>query len=139
MKSPYLALFILFSSIPIIYFFKTSLNPFGLPFVVFGLFMYFHSKHTMGKYWSIKIEKKPEIIKKGFFKYIRHPLYTGLLIAGFGGAVSTENLVFLAYLIFVCIPFVYKRAILEEETLKSKEYEEYKKATGMFFPKIKNL
>ena len=125
---------LLFNILVLILFAK-NLNPYGLPLVVFGLFMYFHSKREMRDAWSIKVEKKDKIITSGFFRHIRHPLYTGLLLSGFGAAISTTNFPLIASLIFITMPFIYKRALLEEKFMDSRAYRDYKKRTGMFFPK----
>lgn len=122
--------------------FFTELDDFnflGTPLIIIGLIIYFYNKHLMGKTWSIKIEKKNKIINKGLFKYIRHPLYLGVLIGLIGGAITTNSLLLLALIIFTYVPFIYKRALIEEELL-SKEltgYKEYIKKTGRFLPKIR--
>lgn len=113
-------------------------NYYGLPLITTGLIIYFYNKHVMGKTWSIKIEKKDKIITKGLFKYIRHPLYLGILIGLIGGAISTTSIELLFFITFTYTPFIYKRAVIEENLLTKelKDYKEYMNHTGRFLPRL---
>lgn len=115
-----------------------SLNYLGIPLIILGCFIYFYNRHLMGKTWSVNIETKNEIIIKGLFKHVRHPLYLGALTACVGGIIFTNNLLWLAIFVFFTIPFTYYRARIEEKLLLKtlKGYKDYMKRTKMFFPKI---
>lgn len=112
------------------------INWIGFPFIIFGAYSYFYNKHVMGKYWTIKVEKKNIIVKSGFFKYIRHPLYFGALITCLGLIISTFNSYLTIIFLFIDLPYTYYRAKIEEKLLiKSlKGYKEYMKNTWMFIP-----
>jgi protein-S-isoprenylcysteine O-methyltransferase Ste14 len=113
-------------------------NWFGIPIILFGAFCYFYNKHIMGKYWSIKVKKQNKIVKSGFFKYVRHPLYLGALITCLGLIISTFNIYLLITFLLIDLPYTYYRARLEEKLLiKSlKGYKNYMKTTWMFIPRL---
>lgn len=68
-----------------------------------------------------------ELITDGMFKYCRHPLYTGLIMAIVGASIVTESetrLLFSAVLAAV----LWNKSALEERMLVEKygvQYEEY--------------
>ncbi len=78
-----------------------------------------------------------ELVKSGLYKYVRHPIYTGILISSFSFAMATESGFRILISILLYILFIVKSEY--EERLLTKrymEYELYKKTTGRFFPKI---
>ncbi len=78
-----------------------------------------------------------ELITSGLYKYIRHPIYSGILGVLFGYAIYSKGgdklIVFLLlYLLF------FLKSLYEEKrlTLIFENYQDYKKKTGRFLPKI---
>ncbi len=118
--------------------FSKFTNPYGFPLIIIGLFIYFYHKHLMGSVWSPDVKPKKQLITKGLFNYLRHPLYFGLLLAYAGFILSTLSLLLMVVFIFVNVPYVYKRALVEEDLLsrKLKGYKSYMKRTGRFMPKF---
>ncbi len=78
-----------------------------------------------------------QLIQRGIYKYIRHPIYTGILFFSIGYAVYSENTLRFIVFVFLLIFFTLKAAY-EEELLQQKfpNYAAYKKTTGIFFPCI---
>ena len=75
--------------------------------------------------------------QKGLYRYIRHPIYLGLLIAGLAFLFSKPTIqAGLAY--FLLMLFTNIRADLEEGMLEEKypEYTNYKKSTKRYIPFI---
>ena len=79
-----------------------------------------------------------ELIQAGIYKFIRHPIYTGILFFTFGFSMYSENALRLIIFFSLLILFRFKAAY-EEKLLQDKysNYTDYKKTTGMFLPKIK--
>lgn len=79
-----------------------------------------------------------ELIQSGIYKYVRHPIYTGILFFTFGFSLFSENTLRLIIFVSLLILFRFK-AGYEEKLLQKKysNYEEYKKTTGMFLPRMK--
>jgi protein-S-isoprenylcysteine O-methyltransferase Ste14 len=85
-----------------------------------------------------QFEKTSELIDKGIFKYIRHPLYSSLLFLTWGIFLknTTDLLLFITVL---SSAFLYLTAIFEEkECIKffGEKYSEYMKRSKMFIPFI---
>ncbi|GIL77202.1 hypothetical protein Vretimale_3118 [Volvox reticuliferus] len=79
--------------------------------------------------------KKHQLVVSGIYGYVRHPMYGGLLLAGFGLAVLTRNETRLAILALLWWVLENKVAV-EEKALAARypEYEEYKTKVKKFFP-----
>jgi protein-S-isoprenylcysteine O-methyltransferase Ste14 len=101
--------------------------------------------NTLGRWqlkgnWAdhIRIYEEHTLITSGVYNAVRHPLYTSIILMLFGGCLAYKNLLCAALTVFVFIPFIYYRAKQEENMLREEfaEYDEYKKNTGMFFPKL---
>ena len=77
------------------------------------------------------------LIQNGLFKYIRHPVYTGILFNLFGYGLYSQSFYKLSITVVLFILFYYK-SVYEEKRLSSKFtiYSGYKKGTGRFFPKF---
>jgi protein-S-isoprenylcysteine O-methyltransferase Ste14 len=75
-----------------------------------------------------------ELISTGLYKYIRHPIYTGIFLASIGIAFYTGSYWQLAIAIILLILFYFK-STYEESLLiqKYKDYEAYIKKTRRFF------
>ena len=79
-----------------------------------------------------------ELITGGFYRYVRHPIYTGVLLAAAGVVVFQASL---AHIIgFLLLWGVLTVKALGEERMLAEKYEgytEYISATGRFFPKLR--
>jgi protein-S-isoprenylcysteine O-methyltransferase Ste14 len=97
------------------------------------------SLFSLWKSFSIMTEAR-ELVTGGIYRFIRHPLYLGEIIAYAGVLLlrfSPVNLVI--FLVFiVCLV---TRGKIEERKLGEvfPEYVSYKRKTGMFFPKLFNF
>lgn len=114
-------------------------NIYGLILLVVGECIYGFHNFLMGNMWSANVEPKKKLIKTGWFKFIRHPLYFGAAVASLGLAFLLMSFYALVYTLIVVFPYVYIRARREEKLLSKtlKGYKEYMKTTGMFFPKFR--
>ncbi len=78
-----------------------------------------------------------KLITHGVFKSIRHPIYSGIILAGIGYALYSSSLYRLLITILLYVLFYFKSSY-EEKLLMQKfpEYQEYQKNTGRFWPFI---
>ena len=78
-----------------------------------------------------------KLIVNGVYKFVRHPIYTGLILAFFGYAIISDSgyRMLIATALFLLFYF---KTIYEEKRLAEKfpTYSEYKSRTGRFFPGI---
>ncbi len=75
------------------------------------------------------------LVQHGIFKYVRHPIYIGILISCYGFAFYKANFFQIIIATLLLLLFIYK-ARYEERLLEKKfnDYSAYKKKTGMFLP-----
>ena len=82
--------------------------------------------------------EKPEVISEGVFRIVRHPIYTGAILFYLTAILSTLSLISAAYWLLVIGFYIfisrYEEGILTETF--GNDYLEYKKKTGMLFPKL---
>jgi protein-S-isoprenylcysteine O-methyltransferase Ste14 len=112
-----------------------------LGFVVFllGLVLAIWARIYLGKNWGMPMSKKhdPELVVTGPYQYIRHPIYTGILLMSFGSAVDV-NTYWLLVFIVSAVFFIYS-ALSEEKLMMDqfpKAYPPYKARTKMLIPFI---
>ena len=91
--------------------------------------------HSLSPFPSPK--SNSELVTQGIFKYIRHPIYTSIFIGMLAWSVRQHSLYQLIISFLILILFYFKSRY-EEQLLceKFKEYKNYRRKTGRFFPKI---
>ncbi|MFW6134213.1 MAG: methyltransferase family protein [Elusimicrobiota bacterium] len=97
---------------------------------------------SLGKYWSVNIEirENHDIIRKGPYKYMRHPNNLFHLTEVFAVTLVPNSFYTAAVFIIAYLPVIVIRSISEEKEMIKKigpEYIKYKKETGGFFPVFK--
>jgi protein-S-isoprenylcysteine O-methyltransferase Ste14 len=80
-----------------------------------------------------------KLVTTGVFKRMRHPVYSGLLLIGYGLGIASGPVPQLFFAIALHVVLHYK-AELEEQFLaqKFKDYKKYAASTGRFFPKVED-
>ena len=78
-----------------------------------------------------------DLVTSGFYHYVRHPIYTGVLLAGAGLVVAQASLGHIVGWVALWGVLTLK-ALGEEKMLLDKYggYREYSARTGRFFPKL---
>lgn len=73
----------------------------------------------------------------GLYRFVRHPIYSGLLALVFGGAVAARSVVRLA-LATALLALLKRKATWEEAMLRQRypEYDEYARRTPRFVPRF---
>jgi len=109
----------------------------GTIIVLTGVVLRLNAILTLGKHFSpdIVVNSDKKLIQRGLYSKIRHPSYTGEIIAFIGLAIVFQHIPASLYIsIFPTLAFVY-RAFIEERKLIEEfgeEFIEYKKRTRMF-------
>lgn len=83
--------------------------------------------------------EKSEVIKKGVFSKVRHPIYLGAILLYLGLIFFTFSLLSLGFWLFIIIPFYIWISKYEEKILANHfgdKYLDYKKKVPMLFPRI---
>jgi protein-S-isoprenylcysteine O-methyltransferase Ste14 len=111
----------------------------GLALFALGLAFAIWARIHIGRNWGTPMTQKdePELVTSGPYHLVRHPIYSGILIAGLGTAVALSWL-----WLFAVVPagvyFLYS-ATVEERFLTEQfpdEYPSYRRSTKMLVPFI---
>lgn len=120
---------------------KQLLKILGTSMIVLGCVVNIKGRFNLGKNWAnqIKIYKEHTLVQTGMYSIVRHPLYSSIILMFYGGCLVYRNIAVFAAVSLIFVPFMYYRAKQEEVLLLQSfpKYEEYKKKTGMLFPKIR--
>ena len=113
----------------------------GLGLVLFALGLAFAiwARLHIGRNWGTPMAQKddPELVTSGPYHLVRHPIYSGILVAGVGTAVALSWL-WLTAVALAGVYFVYS-ATVEERYLTEQfpdTYPAYKRSTKMLVPFI---
>ena len=63
----------------------------GLFCTIAGLFISVWARRYLGKNWSaaVTVKQEHELVRSGPYKLVRHPIYTGLILAFFGSVIAS--------------------------------------------------
>ncbi len=112
---------------------------FGLVLFTLGLAFAVWARVNIGRNWGTPMSKKdePELVTSGPYRLVRHPIYSGILLAGFGTAVAL-NWTFMIAVVLAGVYFLYSATV--EERYMSEQfpmaYPPYKRSTRMLIPFI---
>jgi len=104
-----------------------------------GLILRWWAIVILGRFFTVDvtIEKDHELVERGPFRFVRHPSYTGVLLAFVGWSLTLRNWVAMAVvLVPIFIAFV-RRMNVEEEALRvalGEKYLAYMKRTKRLLP-----
>lgn len=91
----------------------------------------------LGRNWGMPMSLREghELVTSGPYRYVRHPIYSGFVLA-MVGTIMTGDIYWLVVLPITLIYFIYS-GLSEEKTMTEQfpnEYPEYKKHTKMLIP-----
>jgi len=112
----------------------------GLVLTAAGIGISIWARLSLGSNWSgtVTLKKDHQLVRQGLYHWIRHPIYTGILLAMLGTAVILGEVRGLVGLALVLIAFYFK-ARREECFLRQEfgaDFEDHASHTGMFLPKL---
>jgi protein-S-isoprenylcysteine O-methyltransferase Ste14 len=113
----------------------------GIAITVAGFALAFWARMHLGRNWSSAVMAKVghELIRSGPYRWVRHPIYSGLLLALLGTALVRGQVRGLCSLFLVYLGFKIK-SLLEERMMTSTfgaEYTSYASATGAILPRMR--
>lgn len=120
--------------------FSTPAGATGLALTVAGVALAIWSRWHLGANWSgtVTLKAGHELIRTGPYRFIRHPIYTGMLLATVGTALALDELRGLLSCGIVLGAFYFKAR--REETFLAQEFgprfTEHARHTGMFLPRL---
>lgn len=113
----------------------------GLALTVGGLAFTVWARVHLGKFWSARVGLKEnhELIQSGPYRWVRHPIYTGILTATIGSAMLVGEYRALLAVVLVWLGLTLKAR--REEKLLSEQfgetYAQYMQRTGALMPKLR--
>jgi protein-S-isoprenylcysteine O-methyltransferase Ste14 len=112
----------------------------GIAITVVGLGFAIWARIFLGSNWSgaVVVKEQHTLTRTGPYRWVRHPIYTGMLLGALGTAVSLEQWRGLCGVVLMTFGF-YVKARHEEQLMIQTfgaQYDEYKRKTGMLLPGI---
>jgi protein-S-isoprenylcysteine O-methyltransferase Ste14 len=109
----------------------------GSVLLLAGLGLAVWARFHLGRNWGMPMTRKdePELVTSGPYRFIRHPIYSGMLLALLGTAIAT-NLYWLVALAIMGVYFIYS-ARTEERLMADafpQAYADYKARSKMLIP-----
>jgi protein-S-isoprenylcysteine O-methyltransferase Ste14 len=94
----------------------------GVVVCVFGLYVTIWARRTLAGNWSSNVTFKQghELVKTGPYRFVRHPIYTGLLVMCLGSGIEIDRLRCFLSLVVVSIGFWIK--LKQEERLMLRHF-----------------
>lgn len=109
----------------------------GLLLLGLGLSLAIWARVSIGRNWGTPMSRKddPELVTSGPYRLVRHPIYSGILVAGVGTAVALDWQWLIAVGLIGAY-FVYS-ALVEERFMTERfpeAYPRYRDSTRMLIP-----
>ncbi len=113
----------------------------GVLLFVAGLLLRWWAIITLGRFFTVDvvIEKDHEVVERGPFRVVRHPSYTGVLLAFVGFALSLRNWAALLVILVPIFAAFIRRMNVEEDALSralGSRYADYMRRTKRLVPFI---
>ena len=112
----------------------------GLLSTASGFIILFIAFFKLGKALSPFPTPKPNISLRssGIYGYIRHPIYSGLILAFFGWGLFQDSPYQLGIALLLSALFYFKSVYEEQKLIRQfgSNYLTYKQKTGRFFPRF---
>jgi protein-S-isoprenylcysteine O-methyltransferase Ste14 len=121
----------------------TAIDPWlqgiGLAIFILGLALAIWARVYLGRNWGMPMSQKvdPELVTTGPYHSIRHPIYSGIILAMIGTTIAV-SLYWLAAVILLGAYFLYSAIVVERNMsqLFPSSYPQYKRSTKMLVPFI---
>jgi len=109
----------------------------GAALCLLGFALAINARRHLGSNWGMPMSRKerPELVTSGPYARIRHPIYTGLILAMLGSAIAV-NVFWVLLLVLAGAYFIYSARREEAVMLQlfPEQYAAYKARTGMLAP-----
>ena len=112
----------------------------GFAVTTLGVAIAIWARYCIGQFWSARVTLKEghRLIRSGPYQFVRHPIYTGMLVGATGRALTIGE--WRGILALVLILATHWRKARREESLLTtefgEEYAAYRRSTGFLFPRL---
>jgi protein-S-isoprenylcysteine O-methyltransferase Ste14 len=112
----------------------------GVVVLASGLSFTVWARRVLGSNWSgrIAIKDGQQLVRVGPYRWIRHPIYTGALVAILGSAVTSGTVSGLLALALACAALGHKIRIEERWLMREfgDHYAEYRRSSWLLVPYV---
>ncbi len=128
-------------NVPLIMDNQELLTSLGIILIVIGVAIRRLAINTLGKFFTMNvvIQDDHRLCRAGLYQYIRHPAYTGMIIAFLGVGIGVGNwLAFFIPVVPVTITLLHRIKLEERALIETfgKDYMNYKMEVKCLFPFI---
>jgi protein-S-isoprenylcysteine O-methyltransferase Ste14 len=112
----------------------------GVAITAAGMALAIWARAYLGGNWSgiVTVKVGHELVRTGPYRWVRHPIYSGIILALLGTALELGEWRGLLAVVLLYAGFKIKSRI-EERTMAGvfgAEYDEYSRSTGAIFPRL---
>lgn len=112
----------------------------GVVIFAVALWLLWRSHADLGHNWSATLElrKGHQLITRGVYTYVRHPMYAAIWLWGFGQVLLLHNWIAGASHLVSFIPMYFLRVPREEQMMRDQfgeAYQSYIRRTGRIIPR----
>ena len=112
----------------------------GVAFTWIGIAIALWARWHLGQYWSARITLKEghKLIRTGPYAHLRHPIYSGLILAAIGGALAIDKWRCVAGVVFIVLGY-WMKARKEEALLAAQfgeAFQEHCRHAGFLIPRF---
>lgn len=109
----------------------------GTLLVLLGVGLAIYARVHLGRNWGMPMSRKaePELVTGGPYAFVRHPIYTGIILAMLGSAIGES--IFWALPLVLFTPYFFYSARREEDLMCEQfpaVYQDYMRRTKMILP-----
>lgn len=109
----------------------------GLVLCALGIALAIWARAHLGRNWGMPMSRKkhPELVTSGPYAFVRHPIYTGILLAILGSTIGVSMFWALPFVLAAGY-FIYSARREEEDLLRQfpEQYSAYMKRSNMLLP-----
>lgn len=115
-------------------------NTVGVAITIAGVAFAIWARAYLGGNWSSAVTVKVghQLIRSGPYRWVRHPIYTGMILGFCGTAIVRHQVRGLIAIVLLYLGFKIKSKI-EERTMTEtfgSQYEDYSRTTGAIVPRL---
>jgi protein-S-isoprenylcysteine O-methyltransferase Ste14 len=119
---------------------SATLAAIGIAITCLGFAVTLWARLILGSNWSgtVTIKVDHELIRTGPYRWVRHPIYTGLIVALIGTAIVLDQWRGVPAIFLLWLAFTIKR-LKEEQFMRQtfgEQYTAYSQTTGAIFPSL---
>jgi protein-S-isoprenylcysteine O-methyltransferase Ste14 len=117
----------------------TFVSAIGLLLGLLGMWLALGARIQLGFFTSGRTAERPVLVRRGFYRYIRHPIFAGTFLVAFGWPLIYGAPVTAVLTVIVGAFLAQRRMKFEEAAMRTRfgeEYDAYKRETNALIPAI---